>query len=405
MKLENKLLVQDLSVKNKRVLLRVDYNVPLNKGGSIADNTRILASLPTIKYLLESGSSILIMSHLGKPKGKLESNLSLKVCAEELSKLLNKTVFFEKDYLGSKANTRLLSLNPGEILVLENLRFHPAEENPDLDTTFAYQLSTLGDCYINDAFGCAHRDHSSITRLARYFPSDAALGFLMQKEISALSQTFDHPRIPFFAVVGGAKVSSKLGVLFKLSSKAQAFFIGGGMCYTFLKALGKEIGDSLCEDKLISEAEKFINTCHIKNIDIFLPDDVLISPSDNINGSFKIIHTQSGIPKGWSGVDIGPATICSWSEKMLKAKTIFWNGPMGIFEIPEFALGTKEIASAIARNKNCVSIIGGGDSVAAINSMKMQASFSHISTGGGASLEFIEKGTLPGIEALTNKNK
>lgn len=388
-----KLSLKDLALKNKKILMRVDFNVPL-KEGAIADDTRIRAALPSIKYVINEGGSLILMSHLGKPKGK-DPKLSLVPCAKRLSELLNMPVIMARDCIGEEVEREAKALKPKQILLLENLRFYNAEEHPDNDPSFAEKLSKLGDIYVNEAFGTAHRNHSSTAAIARFFKGKAALGFLMEKEITFLNMALENPKRPFFAIIGGSKISSKIGVLLKLVDKADALFIGGGMLFTFLKAKGIEIGDSLFEENELHTVEDIFQKAKQKT-EIYLASDVVITDnSENI----KIINCKDGIPKNWKGMDIGPKTVKEWSSLLNKAATIFWNGPLGVFENPAFAKGTNGIALAMASTK-AITIVGGGDSLAAINNLKIEEKFSHLSTGGGAALEYIEYGTLPGIEAL-----
>lgn len=379
-----KLTLKNLSLKGKRVLMRVDFNVPV-ENGRITDDTRIRASLPSIEYILREGASLVLMSHLGKPEAKL----SLAPCAKRLSELLGKPVQMAKDCVGPEVEKMAKALQPGELLLLENLRFHPGEEKPDKDPAFAESLAKLGDVYVNDAFGTAHRAHSSTATICRYFPGKAAMGFLIEKEIEALTPLLENPKRPFYAIIGGAKISSKIGVIQKLLGKVDALFIGGGMAYTFLKAQGIAVGDSPVEDVAVIR--------HVPRDKLHFPIDLVIAKETEV----KIVPVKEGIPPGWQGMDIGPETVTEWSKWLPKAATVFWNGPLGVFEKPQFAKGTQKIAELLAGAK-AKTIIGGGDSVAAIEGMGLQKKFSHLSTGGGASLEFLEYGHLPGIDALSN---
>lgn len=399
-----KLTVQALPLKGKKVLMRVDFNVPLNKDGTIADDTRIKEAIPTIQYILDQGASVILMSHLGRPKSKRDLQFSLGICAKRLSQLLSAPVFFAPDCIGKEVEKMTQELKGGQVLLLENLRFYPAEENPDFDPTFAKQLSSLADFYVNDAFGTAHRKHSSTATIAQYFPGKAAMGLLMQKEFQFLEPLAKDPKHPFFAVVGGAKISTKMGVLKSLLDKVDEIFIGGGMAFSFFKAQGQEIGDSIFEETSLSQAREFLQISEAKGVKLHLPLDLIIANAFRDDATFKIISTKEPIPKGWQGMDIGPKTIETWSRAFREATTIFWNGPLGVFEFPHFARGTKEIAKAIG-GLNATKIVGGGDSVAAINNLGIQKQFSHLSTGGGAALEFLEFGHLPGIDALSNLGK
>lgn len=393
------LSVDQLDFQGRRVLVRVDFNVPLNEAGQISDDTRIRAALPTIKLILKGGGSVILMSHLGRPKGKKDPKFSLAPCARALSDLLGQNVPLAPDCVGPDVGTLANHLRPGEVLMLENLRFHPAEEKPDIDPSFAANLAKLGDLYVNDAFGTAHRRHSSIFTLPALFPGRAAAGLLLKKEIEFLGRHFIHPERPFYALIGGAKVSTKIGVLKSLLSKVDALFIGGGMAYTFFKAQGIPIGDSLCEESFLNEAKALLTE---KKVPIHLPSDVVIADRFAENASSRTIKIKEGIPSGWQGLDIGPETLAFWKQEMQKAGMVFWNGPFGVFEMPPFAKGTQEMARALA-HLPAVTIVGGGDSVSAINQLHLADHFSHISTGGGASLEFIERGTLPGVKALTDR--
>lgn len=397
------LTLKDIDLKGKKVLLRVDFNVPLNDERQITDDTRIRASLPTIEYILSHGGSIILMSHLGRPKGKKDPAFSLKPCAEHLAKLLNKPVHFAPDCIGKKVQEMVSVLKPGEMLMLENLRFYPAEENPEQDPSFAKNLAALADIYVSDAFGTAHRAHSSTVTIAQYFPDKSVAGLLLEKEIAFLGKHFAQPKHPFYAIIGGAKVSSKLGILHSLLLKADALFIGGGMAYTFFKAQGISIGNSLCEEELVDQAQSFLQQAKKKKISVFFPEDFVIANAFKENATHKIIPIKDGIPQGWQGMDIGPKTIENWTHTLSNAQMIFWNGPLGVFEFPSFSKGTKAIAETLA-HLPAITIIGGGDSVAAINQINIADKFSHISTGGGATLEYIENGHLPGIDALSKKS-
>lgn len=401
--LMQKLSLKDLDVKNKRVLIRVDFNVPLAEDGSISDATRIQESLPSIQYVLDHGGRVILMSHMGRPKGQKNPEFSLAPCAKHLSSLLKRPVQMAPDCVGEETESLVKSRKAGDVVLLENLRFYAAEEKPEKDPSFAKNLAKLGDVYVNDAFGTAHREHASTAVIAQYFPGKAAAGFLMEKEINALGKLLLHPTPPFFAIVGGSKISSKMGVLLSLASKAQTIFIGGGMSYTFMKARGLSIGDSIHEDDQRKAAMDFVESCKKNSVELFLPQDLFVASAYDANAPMKVVKVEEGIPSGWQGMDIGPATCEAWQKKLEQAKTIFWNGPLGVFEFPRFANGTFTIAKTIASLKECASIVGGGDSVAAINQLGIAEKFTHISTGGGASLEFIEWGTLPGIEALSDK--
>lgn len=386
-----KLSLKDLSLKGKRVLMRVDFNVPMEKG-KITDDSRIVAALPSIKYVLNHGASLILMSHLGRPKGKYPQ-ASLAPCAKRLSQLLGKPVAIAPDCIGPAVETMAGQLQPGQVLLLENLRFHKGEEAPEKDPGFVAALAKLGDCYVNDAFGTAHRAHASTAAIAKYFPGKSAMGFLMEKEVEELAPLLQKPARPFFAIIGGAKISSKIGVIKKLLDLVDALFIGGGMFYTFLKAQGKGVGDSMCEDP---DTVRSLPTAKLR-----FPIDLVIAKNYSNEAESKIVLAKEGIPAGWQGMDIGPQTIAAWAKELQKSATVFWNGPVGVFEMSHFSKGTKGIAEALAHSK-AKTIVGGGDSVAAIQQMGLGNQFAHLSTGGGASLEFLEFGHLPGIDALSD---
>lgn len=379
-------LVQQLEVAGKRVLVRVDFNVPLTKEGAISDDSRIKASLPTIQYLIKQGAKVILLSHLGRPDGQKKPQYTLKPCAARLSQLLKQPVHFASDCLGDEAERSARALQKGEVLLLENVRFYPEEEAGD--KAFAEKIAQLGDLYINDAFGTAHRAHATTAAIASFFPGKKAAGFLLQKEIEFLGQALLMPQRPFYALVGGSKVSSKLGVLQALVNKSDKVFVGGAMAYTFLKAQGISTGSSLVEEALEKEALSLWQSGKI-----FLPLDHIITDK----GAIKTV--EGAIPQGFQGVDIGPQTIKEWKRYLQEAKTIFWNGPLGIFEDARFAIGTNEIAKALTES-SAITIVGGGDSVSAIENQGLAKKITHLSTGGGASLEYIEKGSLPGIICL-----
>jgi phosphoglycerate kinase len=395
-----KLQLQDLDLKGKKVLVRVDFNVPFRQDGTISDDTRLKESLPSIEHIIQSGGSAILMSHLGRPKG-ISPLLSLKPCAHALSKLLNRPVLMAEDCTSEQTKKMARDLKPGDILLLENLRFYPAEENPSSDPSFAGQLASLGDIYINDAFGTAHRNHASTAAIATYFPKKAAAGFLLQKEMHYLNQLIAHPKRPFYAIIGGSKISTKMGVLTALLSKVEGIFIGGGMAFTFFKAQGLSIGNSLFEQELLPTALAFLKACAEKKIPLWLPSDVVIAQAFNNDAPTQTVLSSEGIPDGWQGMDIGQNTVKEWSQLLQNTATLFWNGPLGVFEMPHFAKGTEQIARTLSE-LNATTIIGGGDSVAAINALGLGKKFSHLSTGGGAALEYIEFGHLPGIDALSD---
>lgn len=394
----NKLSLQDIEIQGKKVLMRVDFNVPLNEDGSISDDTRIVLTLPSIKYILSQGGRLILMSHFGRPKGKVNPEFSLKPCAEQLSILLEKEVKFAPNCIGEIAEEMVEHLEPGEVLLLENLRFYEGEEHPENDPEFVKSLAKHGDIYVDDAFGAAHRSHASTVTITEYFPKKSVMGFLMEKEVSFLSKLVLNPKRPFYAIIGGAKIGSKIGVFNALRKKIDAIFIGGGMAFTFFKAMGIPIGDSICDEEKLEEAEKFLKDCEKHAIQVHLPVDIVITNDIET----QMINAKEGISEGWKGMDVGPQTVEAWSEDLKKGATIFWNGPMGVFEEPVFAHGTNRLAQNLSMMSGEI-IVGGGDSIAAIKTLQLQKSFAHLSSGGGASLEFIEKGSLPGIEVLTNK--
>ncbi|QVL57903.1 MAG: phosphoglycerate kinase [Simkaniaceae bacterium] len=394
----NKLSLHDIEIQGKKVLMRVDFNVPLNEDGSISDDTRIVLALPSIQYILAQGGRLILMSHFGRPKGRVDPELSLKPCAKQLSILLEKEVQFAPDCVGTVAQDMVENLKSGEVLLLENLRFHDGEEHPEKDPEFSKSLAKLGDVYVDDAFGAAHRSHGSTVTITKYFEKKCIMGFLMEREVSYLSKLVLTPKRPFYAIIGGAKIGSKIGVFNALGKKVDAIFIGGGMAFTFFKAIGISIGDSICDDEKLEDAKHFLKECEKLAIQVHLPVDIVITNDVET----QMINIKEGIPEGWKGMDVGPQTVEVWSEDLKKGATIFWNGPMGVFEESVFSHGTNRLAQNLSMMSGEV-IVGGGDSIAAINTLHLQNSFAHLSSGGGASLEFIEKGTLPGIEVLTNK--
>ncbi len=390
----NKNTVRDVYIQCKRVLVRVDFNVPL-KDGKVTDDTRIRAALPTIQYLIDHGARVILMSHLGRPKGGPDPKFSLKPAAERLSELLGKPVKMAPDCVGSQVEAMAAALKPGEVLLLENTRFYPGEEKNDL--TLAQQLAKLGDVYVNDAFGSAHRAHSSTEGVARYLP--AVSGFLMEKELAFLGRALEAPDRPFVAILGGAKISDKIGVIKNLLGKVDALLIGGGMANTFLQAQGYSMAESLVEPESLEEAKGILQQGADK---IFLPVDLVVADAFAADAQHKVVPVNQ-VPAGWRALDIGPATIAHFSNRLAGAKTVVWNGPMGVFEFPEFAKGTVAVAQVLASLRGAVTIIGGGDSVAAIQQAGLADQITHISTGGGASLEFLEGLTLPGVAALQDK--
>ncbi|MCR4428731.1 MAG: phosphoglycerate kinase [Caldiserica bacterium] len=389
--------LQDFDVKSKRALVRVDFNVPLDKKtGEITDDTRIKASLPTINYLLSQNARVILMSHLGRPDGKVVESLRMGKVAARLGELLGKEVLVAPDCVGQEVESLALGLKDGQILMLENLRFHPEEEKNDPE--FARNLSKLGEIYVNDAFATAHRAHASTEGVAHFLPSCA--GFLMQKEFDYLSKALENPAKPFLAITGGAKVSDKLKLLFNLLSRVDILLIGGGMAYTFLKARGFSIGSSLCEDELLEKAKEILDQATKSGVELLLPLDLVVARDLN-NPADSLIVSIEEIPPDYGGVDIGPKTRELFKERIKNAKTIVWNGPVGVFEVPPFDEGSREIALALTQS-GALTIVGGGDTAAAVEKFGLAEKISHVSTGGGASLEFLEGRPLPGIEVLKN---
>jgi phosphoglycerate kinase len=389
----NKKTVADVDVKGKKVFVRVDFNVP-TKDGVVGDDTRIRAALPTIQYLLQHGAAVILASHLGRPKGGPEEKFSLKPVAEHLAGLLGTKVQFASDCIGPAAEAAAKALKPGEVLVLENTRFHPEEEANDQN--MARAMASLADLYVNDAFGTAHRAHASTEGVARYLP--AVAGFLLEKEIKYLGQTLEAPRRPFVAILGGAKISDKIGVIKNLLGKADQVLIGGGMANTFLKAQGLDLADSLVDADSLTLAAELLAAGKGK---LFLPVDVVIADKFEDGAARKTIPAGN-VPAGWRVLDIGPETVQAFGKIIAAAGTVVWNGPMGVFEFPNFAKGTYEVAKQVAAS-SAISVIGGGDSVAAIQESGLADKITHISTGGGASLEMLEGLTLPGVAALLDK--
>lgn len=395
--------VKDIDINGKRVIMRVDFNVPLDKetNSKITDATRVDAAMPTIEYILSKGASLILMSHLGRPDGKVNPKYSMKPVYEYLkTKLPKNKVIFANDSVGEEVKKEAMNLKAGEVLLLENLRFHAEEEANDAN--FAKELANLADVYVNDAFGTAHRAHASTEGIAKAKKDmPAVAGFLMEKEIKYLGDAVADPKRPFVAIIGGAKVSSKISVLKNLLEKVDVLVVGGGMAYTFLKSQGHKIGASLCEDDHINTAKEIIEKAKKLNKRLYLPIDNVIADKFDNNANFKTIPNDE-IPEGWMGMDIGDKTLSELKEIIKNAKTIVWNGPLGVFEMSNFAKGTFEVAKAIA-DSNAVSIIGGGDSVSAVNKSGVADKMTHVSTGGGASLEFLEGIELPGIKVLQNK--
>jgi len=396
----NKKTIRDIDLAGKRVLVRVDFNVPLNAKQQITDDTRIRAALPTIRYLLDQGTAVILMSHLGRPGGKVVDTLSLAPVARHLSELLARPVEMATDCIGPAVEAQAKALHPGQVLLLENLRFHNEEEKNDPD--FARQLAALGEVYVNDAFGTAHRAHASTEGITHYLPGVAA--FLMEKEINFLGSALEHPRRPFAAIIGGAKVSDKIAVLERLISMVDILLIGGGMANTFLKAEGYEIGDSLFEEGKLDVAQELIRKAQQRGIKFLLPVDVVIADRFDAGAAHKVV-SYDNVPRGWRILDIGPETVDAFREALAGAQTIVWNGTLGVAEMPAFAKGTNAIIEILAgrTRAGATTIIGGGDSAAAVEEAGAAGTMTHVSTGGGASLEFLEGRVLPGVAALQDK--
>ena len=393
----NKKTVKDIDLKGKKVFVRCDFNVPMDEERNITDNTRIVAALPTIKYLLEQNCKIILASHLGRPKGEVKPEYSLAPVAKELSRLLNKEVIMAKDVIGPDAMEKAKNLKEGEILLLENVRFH--REETDNDPEFSKKLASMAEIFVNDAFGTAHRAHSSTTGIASYLP--AVSGFLIEKELKFLGDALYNPERPFVAILGGAKVSDKIGVIDSLLEKVDTLIIGGGMAYTFFKAQGYEVGNSLCELDKLDLARELMEKAKTKGVKLILPVDTKVGKEFKVDTESKTVK-YTEIPADWEGFDIGEETIKMFSDEIRKAKTVVWNGPLGLFEFPQFAIGTNAIAKVLSEI-DATTIIGGGDSAAAVEKAGLADKMTHISTGGGASLEFLEGKKLPGIEALLDK--
>lgn len=390
----NKKTIKDINLKDKKVLVRCDFNVPFDEDKNISDNRRIVAALPTIKYLLENNCKIILCSHLGRPKGEFNMEYTLAPVAKELSRLLNMEVKLAKDVVGDSAKELTANMKNGEIVLLENVRFEPGEEKNDEE--LSKKLASMAEIYVNDAFGTAHRAHSSTTGVASYLP--AVSGFLIEKELAFLGDALDNPERPFVAILGGKKVSDKIGVIDSLIEKVDTILIGGGMAYTFLKAQGKTIGNSVCEEDKLELATELLKKAEKKNVKIVLPLDHVIAKEVSDDIETKIV--DENIPDEYMGLDIGPKTVELFNEELDKARTVIWNGPVGLSEYKNFENGTKQIALKLASLKDCTTVIGGGDSAAAIEKLGLSDKMTHISTGGGASLEFLEGKKLPGIEAL-----
>ncbi|MCF8424891.1 MAG: phosphoglycerate kinase [Bacteroidia bacterium] len=392
--------IDNLNFKNKKALIRVDFNVPLNDAFEVTDDTRIKAAVPTIKQILENGGSVTLMSHLGRPKEGPTNKYSLKHIISTVSKLIGTEVAFADDCIGSESFEKSAALKPGQVLLLENLRFYKEEEKGDV--AFAEKLSKHGDIYVNDAFGTAHRSHSSTAVIAQFFAVETkCFGYVMANEIASIDKVINGAEEPFTAIVGGAKVSDKILIIEQLMGKANNILIGGGMAFTFVKAMGGTIGKSLCEDDKLELAKELLEKAKAKGVNLYIPVDAIIA--DNFANDANIKESNiNTIPNGWMGLDISEETIKTYSEVIKNSKTILWNGPMGVFEMSSFENGTKQVALAIAEatKKGAFSLIGGGDSVAAINKYNLSSQVSYVSTGGGALLEYIEQGSLPGVRAI-----
>ena len=389
--------IEDIQVAGKKVLVRCDFNVPLDENKNITDENRINGALPTIKYLMGQGAKVILCSHMGRPKGEFNMKYSLAPVTKRLSEILGKEVKLAEDVIGDSAKALVADMKDGDVICLENVRFHKEEEKNDPE--FAKALASLAEVYVNDAFGTAHRAHASTAGVADYLP--AVCGYLIQKEIDIMGKALSNPERPFVAILGGAKVSDKIGVINNLIEKVDSLIIGGGMAYTFLKAQGYEIGKSICENDKLDLAKELLAKAEAKNVKMYLPVDTVVADGFSNDANFKTVDSKA-IPADWEGLDIGANTIALFSDVVKNAKTVIWNGPMGVFEMSNFAKGTISVAEAIAASDS-ISIIGGGDSAAAVEQFGFGDKVTHISTGGGASLEFLEGIVLPGIDCLNDK--
>ena len=391
--------IDTYNFNGKKALIRVDFNVPLDEQLHITDDTRMRAALPTIRKVLAGGGAVILMSHLGRPKNGPEDKYSLRHIRQHLADLLGTPVLFAEDCIGAPARQAAAALQPGQVLLLENLRFHKEEEKGDED--FARQLSELGDVWINDAFGTAHRAHASTAVIARFFPNDKLFGYVMQGELASVDKVMLHPERPFTAIMGGSKVSSKIDIILNLMDKVDNLILGGGMVFTFKKALGGHVGNSLCEDDKLDIARDIMRTASEKGVNLLLGDEVVVADAFAADANTRVADAMN-IPDGWMGLDIAPSTAEAFARVIESSKTILWNGPVGVFEMPRFAAGSRAVAEAIVRAtaQGAFSLIGGGDSVAAINQFGLADKVSYVSTGGGALLEYIEGKQLPGITAI-----
>lgn len=395
----NKVTIKDIDINGKKVLLRCDFNVPLDESRNITDKTRIIASLPTINYLLEHNVKLILCSHLGRPKGEVKDGFSLEPVAKELSIQIGREVKLAKDVTGPSAKELTSNMQEGEVVLLENVRFDSREEKND--EALSKEFASLAEIYVNDAFGSCHRAHSSTVGVADFLPS--ACGFLVEKELQALGDALNNPARPYMAILGGKKVSDKIGVIESLLDKVDTLLIGGGMAYTFYKAQGYNIGNSVCELDKVELAKSLIEKAKQKGVKMLLPIDNVVGKEFKPDTESKVVK-YTEMPEDWEGFDIGPETIKVYSEELQKAKTVFWNGPLGVFEFDKFATGTNEMAKVLANLNDCITVIGGGDSASAINKSGLADKMTHVATGGGASLEFIEGKPLPGIECIANKD-
>ena len=390
----NKKSIENIEVAGKKVLVRCDFNVPLDDNKNITDENRIVGAMPTIKYLVEKGAKVILCSHMGRPKGEFNPKYSLKPVAARLSELLGKQVVMAEDVIGDSAKAAVANMKDGDVVLLENVRYHKEEEKND--PAFAKELASFAEIFVNDAFGTAHRAHASTAGVADYLP--AVCGYLIQKEIDVMGGALSNPARPFVAILGGAKVSDKIGVIENLIDKVDSLIIGGGMAYTFLKAQGKNIGKSICEEEKIELAKELLKKADVKGVKLLLPSTTVIADKFDKDAEKRDVDSAN-IPDEWMGMDIGEESIREFSEVIKNAKTVIWNGPMGVFEFPRFANGTKKVAEAVA-SADAVTIIGGGDSAAAVEQLGFADKMTHISTGGGASLEYLEGIELPGIACL-----